>query len=109
DVRPRPAGLLDCLPAVAGLADDMHVGLRLEDHPKAGPHELLVVGEEDVRHGAGSSGSRACSRQPPSGRGPLSSSPPYRETRSRIPTSPWPLPSPWLRPSPASVTSTSRW
>ena len=33
--------------AVRGLADDLDVGLGLEDHPEAGPDERLVVGDED--------------------------------------------------------------
>ena len=33
-----------------GLADDLDVGLGLEDHPEAGAHQRLVVGDEDPDH-----------------------------------------------------------
>ena len=36
------------LGAVGGLADHLDVGLRVEDHPQARAHELLVVGDEDA-------------------------------------------------------------
>ena len=38
---------LERLQAVARLADDLDVGLRLEDHPEAGAHERLVVDDQD--------------------------------------------------------------
>ena len=55
--------------AVGGLADDLHVRLRVEDHREAVAKELLVVGDEDADHGAPSIGKRARTRKPPSGRG----------------------------------------
>ena len=39
-------GILDALPAVGRFADDLDVGLVLEDHPEPGAHQLLVVDEE---------------------------------------------------------------
>jgi len=45
DVRSGGPGDLDRLPAVRGLADDLQVGLGLQDQPEAGPHHLLVVRE----------------------------------------------------------------
>ena len=40
--KPSAAG------AVAGLADHRHVRLRVEHHAEAGPHQLLVVDEQDA-------------------------------------------------------------
>jgi hypothetical protein len=37
------------LPSVAGFADHLDVALGLQDHPEAGTHELLVVGERRRR------------------------------------------------------------
>src|SRR6266536_3497606 len=56
----------------------------------------------------GGSGRRAATAKPPSGRGPASSSPPNRLTRSRMPIRPWPAPLPGLPPSPSSRTSRRR-
>ena len=42
--------LADRLVAVLGLGDDLDVALGLQDHPEAGAHELLVVGDEDPDH-----------------------------------------------------------
>ncbi len=60
--------------AVARLAHDDHVVLRLEHHAEPHPQERLIVDEEDARRhamsAAGSSERRACTRQPPSARGP---------------------------------------
>ena len=76
----RSAASTPCL-AVGGLADDLDVGLVLEDHPEPGPHELLVVDQDDPDRGhapatgSASTGSRAWTRKPV-GVGPASKSPP---------------------------------
>jgi hypothetical protein len=45
---------------VVGLAGDLYVVLRLEDHAQATAHERLVVGDDDTDHdGVPSRGSRA--------------------------------------------------
>ena len=64
--------------AVGGLAHDLDVRLRLQDHAKAGAHHRLVVGDQDpdLLHRIGSSGSTALTRQPWSRPGPAYSSPP---------------------------------
>ncbi len=36
--------------SVGGFADDFEVGLGVEDDPEAGPHEFLVVGDQDAGH-----------------------------------------------------------
>ena len=88
----RPGGAVDGLHAVGALADDLDVGLGAEDHPEARADELLVVDQEDLdRHqatAASATGSRARTANPPPGAGPASTLPPYRPTRSRMPTMP---------------------
>ena len=51
--------LTDRLVAVVGLADDLDVGLALEDHPETGADEALVVREEDADHPGSPNGRRA--------------------------------------------------
>jgi hypothetical protein len=53
----RLSGAGDRLGAVAGLADDLDVGLGAQDHAKARAHEPLVVGEQDADHRVAGSGS----------------------------------------------------
>src|SRR4029453_13926701 len=82
---------LDRLGAVACLADDLQVVLRLQEEAEAGPHELLVVDDQEPDlHASLPEGSRAATRKPPPSRGPVSSSPPSRATRSRMPMRPCP-------------------
>lgn len=50
DVGPHERRLTDRLVAVLGLSHDLDVRLGLQDHPEAGAHELLVVGDEDSDH-----------------------------------------------------------
>ena len=54
EVGRAAAGQRDGLDAVGGLADDLDVGLGLEDRPQPAAHDRLVVGEQhaDRRHGA---------------------------------------------------------
>src|SRR5207247_4110359 len=110
DVRAEPLRLLHGLKSVARLADNLDIGLDLDDEPKALPHQGLVVREQDSDHRRStSSGSRARTRKPPPSCGPASRSPPYSATRSRMPTSPgpWPTPFPALLPPRPSSTSSS--
>jgi hypothetical protein len=65
DVRAEALRLLDGLDAVAGLADDLDVGLDLDDEPEPLAHEGLVVCEQDADHCSTSSGSRARTTKPP--------------------------------------------
>ena len=103
-----PADGLDRLQPVGRLADHLEVVLGVEDHPEAGAHERLVVGDQHA-HGAhataasssATSGSRARTKKPPPRRRPLSISPPKTRARSRMPTSPWPAPSPVAGPAAA--------
>ena len=55
---------VDGCASVGGLADDLDVGLGVEDDAEAGAHERLVVGDQDAdHHGAVSrSGRRARTR-----------------------------------------------
>ena len=70
--------LVDRLEPVARLGDDLDVGLAGEQHPEAGAHHGLVVGDEDAdRHGRSPpSGRRALRTKPPSGAVPAVISPP---------------------------------
>ena len=57
------AGALDRLGAVACLTDDHEVVLRLQEEPQAGPHELLVVDEQQPdAHASPPTGSHAATR-----------------------------------------------
>ena len=53
DVGGAAAGERDRLDAVRGLADDLDVGLGLEDRAQPAAHHRLIVGEQhaDGRHG----------------------------------------------------------
>ena len=64
DVGPQRARQLDGLGAVGGLADDLEVVLDREDHPEAGPHELLVVDEEHAQASRSGSGTVLLERHP---------------------------------------------
>ena len=46
DIGPDPLGQFDGRTTVVGLADNGHVGLAVDDHPEAGPHHRLIVGEQ---------------------------------------------------------------
>ena len=61
DVRPQLAGGLDGLEPVLRLADDLDLGLRLEDHLEPGAHERLVVDDQnpDAHIAPPATGSRA--------------------------------------------------
>src|SRR5215470_14259158 len=97
--------------AVAGLPDDVHIRLSVEHHPEPGPHQLLVVDEDNPdAHAApgcaGAVGSTAVTWNPPPGCGPACTDPPYKAARSRIPVRPWPAPSPGVAPPwPLSMTT----
>ena len=45
--------------AVGRLADHLEVGLALDEHAEAGPHQRLVVGQQDPDHGAGTGANRS--------------------------------------------------
>ena len=109
EVGPGPERALDGLAPVGCLGDDLDIGLGVEDEPEAAAHERLVVGEQDADHADAGvpSGSRARTVNPSRSARAASSSPPSMATRSRIPTSPCPLPGPPGCPEPVSATSSS--
>ena len=74
----------------ARLADHLDVGLRVEDHPQPGAHELLVVGDEHAHAHVDQPvrGSTAVTVHPPPGAGPASQVPPSRVARSIMPVMP---------------------
>ena len=47
DVRAKPSGQGHGGTPVGGLADDLDVGLGVEDHAQSGAHDVLVVGDQD--------------------------------------------------------------
>ncbi len=108
DVAAQLPRLRDGLDAVARFADDVEPGIGSKDHPKARADEVPVVGEEHPDHRIRShSGKLARTTYPPPLRGPASILPPKTAARSRIPSRPWPLPSPFWLPTPSSATSMS--
>ena len=78
--------------AVADLvdADDVDVGLGVEQHRQPGAHDGLVVGDEDpdAHRGVPVRGRTASTRQPRSAAGPAWKVPPSSVARSRMPTRP---------------------
>src|SRR5262249_14360289 len=93
DIRPQSAGQLDGRRAVGGLADDFQVVLGVEQRPESGPHQRLVVGEQDPDHAGPSSapsGKVARTAKPPASLGAACSAPPSPVTRSRMPRRPTP-------------------
>ncbi len=76
--------------AVGRLAHDLDVGLRVEDHPEPGAHELLVVGDEHAHAHVDQPerGSAAVTAHPPPGAAPASQVPPRSVARSIIPVMP---------------------
>ncbi len=76
DIRRHALRLGQRLASVLSLPHHLDVRFRLEDHAKARAHQRLVVDDQDSETHAGTTGSLARSRNPPSGRGPASNSPP---------------------------------
>ena len=48
--------------AVSCFADDLDVALGVEDHPEPGPHQFLVISQDDADHSAAPIGIRALIR-----------------------------------------------
>jgi hypothetical protein len=90
DVGPDVPGQPHRLGPIGRLPDHLEARLGVQDHPEPGPHQRLVVGDQDPDgHGAPPSrGRRAATRKPPPGRAPASRVPPNRATRSRMPMRP---------------------
>ena len=76
----------DGLRAVLGLGDDLDVDLVVEDPAQAGPHERVVVGDQDSDGHQGGTWSLIRCRVPSAGR--TSSRAPISRARSRIPRMP---------------------
>jgi len=79
DVGPGATRGVDGLGAISGLGDHVQVWFGLENHPKAGAHERLVVGDQDADGHASTlapSGSRAWMSYPPASAMPARNSPP---------------------------------
>src|SRR5262249_44433276 len=75
---------------IDGLPHDLHVVLGIQQRPESSPYKRLIVSEQDSDHAPApgivkrlpSSGSRANPRNPPSERGPASTTPPRAVARS---------------------------
>ena len=83
------------LPAGGRLADHLEIVGGLDQHPKPGAQQGLVVGQQypgapGVGAVTGSSGRVAVVTKPPSESGAARSSPPTLPTRSRMPINPKP-------------------
>ena len=93
-VRTQLRGARDRFLPVHGLADDLDVGLAVQQGGEAGPDHALVIGDHDSHgHGRPSRGSlvsgrTAVTRNPPSSVGAASRWPPSIVVRSRIPMMP---------------------
>ena len=104
-VRRTSLGQRDGLGPVLGLADHLDVGLGLEDRPEPRADQRLVVADEDpdahapclLERDAGSNLVAAVRSRPGA------ELPPNSATRSRIPISPCPAPSPLTGGRAASV------
>ena len=91
DVRSLTPGNLDGLGAVGGRADDLQVGLGVQDRGESVADHLLVVGDDRAGHrSAPGVGRLAHTRSPPSGDGSVTRVPPRKAARSRIPARPCP-------------------
>src|SRR5262249_34866484 len=110
DIGSQFAGAFDRLRAVACLADDLEIGLGVQEQPEADPNELLVVDDQEPdAHASPPTGRRAATRKPPPARGPTSSCPPSRVMRSCNPMMPCPACAVWDGwVAPSSTTSISR-
>ena len=89
DPRPESAGHG---PAVGCRTDDLDVVAGVEQRRETRADQALVVGEQDADHGAGLTGRRALTRNPPPGRNPADRLPPSAVARSRMPVIPLPVP-----------------
>ena len=93
-----PADDLEGLGSVRCLADDLDVGLGLEDPPEPDADQLLVVDEHDAdraghdRPPSRPNGTRATTAKPPADVGPASTVPPTASARSCMPGMPMPPP-----------------
>src|SRR5581483_9068834 len=132
DIGGRTSQPVDRLASICRLQHYLQVGLRRDEHRKAGPNQLLVVDERhpdrpfhEVAHGTAAPspvaheasvlprGRSASTSNPPSVLVRVCRVPPCRSTRSLMPRRPRPLPSrpgqpdgPW----PSSETTTrARW
>ena len=83
----------DRLRAVSGLPYHLDVVLDIEHRSEPGPHQGLIIGEQNPDQDAPAAqllarGSQACTRNPPPGFALASSRPPSAATRSRMPGMP---------------------
>ena len=85
-----PRAQRDRLCAVRGLADDLDVGLRVEDHAQPRAHEVLVVGDEHAHVHAVHPVAREHRGDGPAAARPRPASqvPPSRAARSCMPVMP---------------------
>jgi beta-glucosidase-like glycosyl hydrolase len=89
DVGPHLPAARDRLVAVGGLGHNLDAVVGGKDRPQAGPHQVVVVAEQDPQrcHVAMPRGRCACNGKTPSC-GPASNAPPSSIARSRMPITP---------------------
>ena len=84
---------VDGLRSVAGLRDDLEVGLLVEHEAEPAQDDRVVVGEQDAalqRDGhQASTGTRRTTSVPPASAGPIDNSAPMSIARSRMPRMPF--------------------
>src|SRR5476649_1432351 len=112
DVGPQAPGAGRGLLAVRRLAENLDLGIGLEDHPEAGANHRLVIGQQhtDAHSAPSGVGSLTRTANPPPDTGPAVSWPPCRAARSRMPINPRPpglVPDSAVAPRPSSMISTS--
>src|SRR5205085_2109396 len=103
--RLRRTGLEERFARAPGLADDLDVVLRIEEHAQPGAHDRVVVHDQDADHGTGTSATIVV---PAPGDDSMSRRPSSSPTRSRMPTRPRPCPSredSCAKPTPLSSTT----
>ena len=76
------------LAAIAGLAHNLHIGLRAQDHLEALAHYRMVVSQQDSNAFHSRMGTRTSIRTPSPGRECTVTSPPALRARARMPIMP---------------------
>src|SRR5262249_36298217 len=101
-------GEVDGFPAIASLADDLHVFLIFEDHAEALTDQGMIVCEQDADHDV-LRGAQTSMVRPSPGLDSSFNSPPALRARARMPESPMPLRAFSESPRPLSESVSMTW